>query len=66
MTWIYIDNLKGNVPAVLCQSLATLMHKKCYNDMGAAMVKYKNNELNLNDNALDIIFKENELIYTSW
>ena len=34
--------------------------------MGAAMVKYKNNELNLNDNALDIIFKENELIYTSW
>ena len=42
------------------------MHKKCYNDMGAAMVKYKNNELNLNDNALDIIFKENELIYTSW
>ena len=49
MTWIYFDDLKGNVPSVLVQSLATLMHKKCYNDMGAAMSKFKNNELNLDD-----------------
>ena len=40
------------------------MHKKTYNDMGAAMVKYKNKELNLDDPKEDIIFKESELVYT--
>lgn len=34
--------------------------------MGAAMVKLKNNDLNLDDETKDIIFKQEEQIYTSW
>jgi len=49
MTWIYIDDLKGSIPGNLVQKLANLMHKKTYIDMSACMIKYKNNELNLDD-----------------
>jgi hypothetical protein len=49
MHWIYIDNLKGNIPGKLVQTIANLMHVKTYLDMKYVMKKYQDGDLNLND-----------------
>ena len=66
MTWIYIDNLKGSIPGSLVQKLANLMHKKTFIDMNACMIKFKNNELNLDDSTQDVLFKEDVQTYSGW
>ena len=58
VTWIYINDLKGSLPGMLVQMLATKMQKKGFHDMTIAMKKYKNGELNLDDENKDIIYKE--------
>ena len=61
MTWIYINDLKGSLPGMMVQMLATKMQKKGFNDMKVAMQRYKNGELNLDDEKVDIIYEEHRV-----
>lgn len=42
------------------------MHKKSFIDMTACLIKYKNNELNLDDSEQDILYKDDEKTYSGW
>ena len=66
LTWIYIDDFRGLIPAQLVQKLANLMHKKTFRDIGACMRKYMNNQLDLDDQTQDLIYKMNESQYNTW
>lgn len=57
MIWVYINDLKGSLPGMLVQMLANKMQRKGFADMQKAMVKYMNNELDLDDEDADILYK---------
>ena len=57
MIWIYINDLKGSLPGMMVQMLANQMQFKGFKDMSAAMNKYIKNELNLDDEQADILYK---------
>ena len=57
MQWIYVNDLKGKLPGMLVQMLANKMQKKGFADMTTAMIKLKNNQLDLNDEEADIIYQ---------
>ena len=57
MIWIYINDLKGSLPGMMVQMLANQMQFKGFKDMTAAMNKYAKNELNLEDEKADILYK---------
>ena len=57
MIWVYINDLKGSLPGMVVQMLANKMQRKGYADMSKAMTKYMNNELDLDDEDADILYK---------
>ena len=57
MQYIFINDLKGKLPGMLVQMLANKMQKKGFVDMGKAMLKFKNGDLNLDESGADIIYE---------
>ena len=62
MIWVYINDLKGSLPGMLVQMLANKMQRKGFADMQRAMKKYMNNELDLDDEDADILYKDDAAI----
>ena len=57
MIWVYINDLKGSLPGMVVQMLANKMQRKGFADMHKAMIRYMNNELDLDDEDADILYK---------
>lgn len=60
MIWVYINDLKGSLPGMVVQMLANKMQRKGVADMQKAMIKYMNNELDLDDEKADLIYLEKD------
>ena len=56
ITWIYINDLKGNLPGVLVQSLANKMQRNSLENMTNAMLQLERGTLDLN-RVTGIIYK---------
>ena len=58
MTLIYINDLKGSLPVKLVRIMANKMQRKATSDMYKGMTMYMNNQLNLDDDKADLIYKQ--------